>query len=98
MQPVITPEAITPSARRPGPGPDPQTGGSVHGTAGLPHLPQLWGRHWLWVHVSAHGVALGGLREEVQARICHFPSAPGLHRRDGALQLHPDHLHDPGTF
>ncbi|KAK2082254.1 Tubulin alpha-3C/D chain [Saguinus oedipus] len=34
------------------------SGGSVHGTAGLPHLPQLWGRHWLWVRISAHGAAL----------------------------------------
>lgn len=35
------------------------SGGSVHGAAGLPHLPQLRGRHRLWVCISAHGTALG---------------------------------------
>ncbi|ELK15559.1 Tubulin alpha chain, testis-specific [Pteropus alecto] len=54
-------------------------GRSVHGAAGLPHLPQLRGWHRLWVCISAHGVALGGLRQEIQAQICHLSSPPGVH-------------------
>lgn len=42
------------------------------------------GRHPPGLHVSAHGAALPGLRQEVQAELCHLPGPPGLHGRGGA--------------
>ena len=31
------------------------TGRPVHWLARLPHLPFLWWRYWLWLHISADG-------------------------------------------
>merc|ERR1712154_567152 len=36
--------------------------------------------------------------KEIQAGVRHLPRPSGVHRRRGALQLHPDHPHHPGAL
>jgi len=46
---------------------------------GLLDLPLLRWRNWIWLHLSPHGEVVGGLRQEVQARVCDLPSTSGVH-------------------
>ena len=52
-------------------------GRPVHGSPGLPHLPQLRRRHRLRVRFAPHGASFGRLRQEVETRVRHLPSATG---------------------
>ena len=49
----------------------------MYRTAGLPHLPFLRRRDWLWLHVAADGAPFGRLRKEEQAGVLHISGATG---------------------
>merc|ERR1712107_661129 len=58
--------------RRPGSRQDPQAGRPVHRVAGLPHLPLLWRRLWLRLHLSPDG-ALNVDLTEFQTNLVPYP-------------------------
>merc|ERR1711907_723007 len=51
--------------------------------------------YWLWPGLPAPRASLGGLRQEVEARLLRVPIAPGFHRCGGALQRRARHALPP---
>ena len=78
-------------------------------STGIPHLPLLRGRHWVWIWFSSLGTPLCRVWEEVKTWLLHLPSStgespgsqfrktrsPGVNGDSGALQCCPLHSHHP---
>merc|ERR1712243_481845 len=64
-------------------------------SARVPCVPLFWWGNWVWIHFTAHGEPVSGLRQEIEAGVCNLPCSTGSHCSGGALQLHPHHSHHP---
>ena len=73
-------------------------GWPVHWLARLSHLPFLWWRYWLWLHISANGAFVCWLWQEIQTGICDLPSTSSINSSSRTLQLHSDNSHHLGTL
>ena len=73
-------------------------GWPVHWLARFSHLPFLWWRYWLWLHIPSSRASVCWLRQKIQTGVLHLSSSSSGNSSSRTLQLHSDNSHHLGTL